>query len=889
MAEFRRRQSRQIAAALSFLCWSLATSPLGSVEAAAQTLYEQPTLVVDPDQHTAEAKTVAGDAAGRFFVTGSYDKTIRIWSAPDGKLLRTIRVPEGPGGIGKIYAVAMSPDGAMVAAGGWTESDNATVIYIFDRDSGKMTARIANLRSVTNALAFSKDGRHLAAGLHGRPGHGDGLLVFDRDKNWSEVARDPGYGDQSNGVAFAADGRLAVASRDGKVRLYDKNFKLIATQDRLSARQPFGLAFSPDGTELAVGFGEKPTVSVLDAHDLAPRPAPDVRGLEGGWLLQVAWSADGQRLYAGGVGMAKALDRDRHAFVFAWDQAGSGKRRAIPARCAADENTTTGLLPTSKGELLVLKFNPCLTLLKPDGTIRYTVPPAGGDFRDQESTFSVSGDGTIVDFGFAQWGREPLRFDLRALQLSASPPKDGATKPPKQQGVRIENWRHSFAPTLDGKPILLETQELSHSYALHPDGRRFVLGTEWSLRAFDADGKQLWNRPTSIVYDVNVTGDGRLAVAAYGDGTIRWHRMDDGRELLALQVLANKQDWVAWTPEGFYGATPGAYGVLRWHVNRGPSAAADAIPVSQIPRLKRPDALRLVLQELETARALGIADLAAARFDVQQATGAAKPPGARLHVLAIGVNDYGDKAAALKLKFAAQDARDVANALLLTQGGDFNKKGGLYADVKPQYLHDRDADRAGILGALETIKTSMANGGSDQDLAVVLFSGHGVTVDDQFYLLPYGADTGTPGRIKASAISANELQGEIAQLAKHGRVLLLLDACHSGAAAGDGSKLSANIDAVRMMLASPNVTVLTSSTGDEASFEDEKLGHGAFTTALLEALGKEADEDHDGLVSLSELTHYLFKRVPSLAEQAKRSQHPNVEQRFEAELFVAGQ
>jgi len=45
--------------------------------------------------------------------------------------------------------------------------------------------------------------------------------------------------------------------------------------------------------------------------------------------------------------------------------------------------------------------------------------------------------------------------------------------------------------------------------------------------------------------------------------------------------------------------------------------------------LRRPDALPLVLQELETARALGIADLKAAREDVQTATGSAKTPGAR--------------------------------------------------------------------------------------------------------------------------------------------------------------------------------------------------------------------------------------------------------------------
>ena len=88
-----------------------------------------------------------------------------------------------------------------------------------------------------------------------------------------------------------------------------------------------------------------------------------------------------------------------------------------------------------------------------------------------------------------------------------------------------------------------------------------MLGADWYLRAFDAKGRLIWRRPApAVVWAVNISGDGRLVVAAYGDGTIRWHRMDDGRELLALYVLADKQNWVAWTPEGFYGATAGAFG-----------------------------------------------------------------------------------------------------------------------------------------------------------------------------------------------------------------------------------------------------------------------------------------------------------------------------------------
>ncbi|HXN89584.1 MAG TPA: WD40 repeat domain-containing protein, partial [Methylocella sp.] len=653
---------------------------LSSLSAKAQNLYERPVLVVDPVMHTAVSKAAAADAAGRFLATGSYDKTVRIWSASDGKLLRTIRMPAGPGHIGEVYAVAMSPDGNIVAAGGWLERSAVHAIYLFDRNTGKMTKRIEGLPNVVNALAFSADGRYLAA-VCGGTGN---LRVFDRDKNWAEAFRDETYSDQSYGAAFADDGRLATSSLDGNVRLYDRSFKLVATQKALSGR-PAQLAFRPDGKVLAIGYVDKPAVDLLDGHSLARLPGPNVDGMYFGFLGSVAWSADGQTLFAIGaytdvnLPVLGGVLAWKMAGVLAWDKAGHGTRREITAECADAESTGMVLVSLPAGRLLVAKGNPCFTMLQADGTVLWAHRPAGGDFRHQEKNFSVSADGTIIDFGFEEFGKSPLRFDLRALKLSDQWPADDRTRPPKQDGLRIEDWADSFHPKLDGKPIELDGHEASRSLAIHPDAHRFVLGAEWSLRAFDAEGVQLWNRAApGAVWAVNISGDGRLVVAAYGDGTIRWHRMDDGRELLALQVLNDKKNWVAWTPEGFYDATPGAFGVLKWHVNRGSDAAGDAVPVSKIPRLKRPDALPLVLQELETARALGIADLAAARFDVQAATGAAVTPGARLHILTIGISDYGDKATSLRLKFAAKDANDVASALLATQGSEFNKKGGLY-------------------------------------------------------------------------------------------------------------------------------------------------------------------------------------------------------------------
>src|SRR3984893_5437077 len=876
MAQLCRGQSRQITR-LQILLLALSLAILPSLCTKAQTLYERPVLIVDPDMHTASSQAAAVDAAGRLLATGSEDKTVRIWSASDGKLLRTIRMPAGPGLIGALFAVAMSPDGSIVAAGGWGEGPGVVAIYLFDRNTGKMTTRIGGLPDVLNELVFSADGRYLAAACHS-----GGLRVFDRDKNWSEAFRDASYADQSYGAAFADDGRLATSSLDGKVRLYDRSFKLVATQT-LNGSPPFRLAFRPDGKVLAVGYAEKPSVDLLDGQNLARLPGPSVDDLDNGTLFAVAWSADGQTLFASG----EYIDPTGNRPVLAWDQAGRGTRRAITAKCAERDDDTAALVSLPAGRLFVAKGNPCFTMLKTDGAVLWVHRPAGGDFRDQAKTFSVSADGTVIDFGFEEFGKSPLRFDLRAPNLSDQRPADGRTQPPRQAGLRIEHWIKSDHPTLDGKPHKLDELAASQSLAIHPDAHRFVLGADWSLYAFDAEGKERWKHAApDTVLAVNITGDGRLVVAAYGDGTIRWHRMDNGLELLALQVLNDKKNWVAWTPEGFYDATPGAFGVLKWHINRGNDAAADAVPVSAIPRLKRADTLPLVLQELETARALGIAEQAAARYDVQLATGAAVAPGAQLHILAIGISDYGDKATSLRLKFAAKDANDVASALA-TQGSEFNKKGGLYADVKRQYLHDGEAGRAAIFRALASMKANMAKDEAGQDLAVILFSGHGAIIDDRFYLLPYGVDAITPADLKASAVSANDFHDEVAELAKHGRVLVLLDACHSDAVTGDGSTLTSNAaDVLRLTIAAGNVTVLTSSKANEFSREDDKWNNGAFTKVLLDALGKDANENHDGLISMSELTHYVATHVSGLTEG---QQHPGVEQRFEGELFIAGQ
>ncbi len=93
-----------------------------------------------------------------------------------------------------------------------------------------------------------------------------------------------------------------TSSRDGYLRLYSSasdGFSLVAKSDAPGGSQPFAAVFSPAGDKIAVGFQDSTNVNVLGGHDLAFLYAPDTTGINNGNLSSVAWSQDGNSLYAG--------------------------------------------------------------------------------------------------------------------------------------------------------------------------------------------------------------------------------------------------------------------------------------------------------------------------------------------------------------------------------------------------------------------------------------------------------------------------------------------------------------------------------------------------------------------------------------------------------------
>ena len=106
-----------------------------------------------------------------------------------------------------------------------------------------------------------------------------------------------------------------------------------------------------------------------------------------------------------------------------------------------------------------------------------------------------------------------------------------------------------------------------------------------------------------------------------------------------------------------------------------------------------------------------------------------------------------------------------------------------------------------------------------------------------------------------------------------GKLVVMLDACHAGAVEKEARQLRPSTDDfVREMVREDcGIIMMCSSTGQEVSQEDAKLGHGFFTQALTEGLSGQADFNKDGFVYLTELDNYLFERVKGLSNNRQHT------------------
>jgi WD40 repeat protein len=608
----------------------------------------EPLLRIDTGMHEGSIRRIGVDAACRRMVTGAEDKTARLWELPqngvgDPKLLHVLRVPIGTGKDGEVYAVALSSDGRFVAAGGWDvfgEQTHDNGVYIFDAETGKLLRRLGKLTKVIGHLTFSPDGKYLAATLWR-----EGLRVWETT-GWRLVREDKDYGGESYGAAFGPGGELYTVAFDGSLRRYGPGFSLEAKVKTLGGKEPFSVAVHPKGDRVAVGFNDSAAVEVYDTMDLKRLFAAETSGVNNAHLSSVAWSSDGALLYAGG---RDPNDKDNRLRI--WDQEGHGKGRDVNV---GRYSTITQLLPCPEA-IAVAAAYPAFGLITENGERRVWQEAAGPVMSEKiGANFPVSNDGSKVLFGLEVGGNRPVLFNLAAGRLTEDAKPGGGLFVPDTKSLKLADWKDNEKPKLSGKPLELQQYELSRSVAIAPDHRSFVLGTDWWLRAYSKDGKELlWSIAAPSGADgVNIPHDGKFVVAAYGDGTIRWHRLSDGKEVLALFVNAKTREWVLWTPQGYYTSSVNGDQMVGWHLNKGWKQAGEFVTAARLKKhLYRPDIVKRAFELADAEAAVREAGLSGFKLaDLASHT----PPEFR-------IVDPGDKThaakspVAVKLDLAATD------------------------------------------------------------------------------------------------------------------------------------------------------------------------------------------------------------------------------------------
>ncbi|OPY04310.1 MAG: WD domain, G-beta repeat [Syntrophaceae bacterium PtaB.Bin038] len=556
----------------------------------------EPILTIEAGLHSNSIRDMAADEAGRWLVTGSIDKTVRIWDSSTGRLLGTLRPPVGRLGDGAILAVAVSPDGGTIACGGRTrDSEKSRSIYLFDRESLRLLRRIGGLPESITRLRFSRDGRMLAAGLRASAG----LRVFSitRSGHRIDVAKageDRDYADTIWGMDFDAAGRLVVSSIDGALRLYDGQLRRIAKQAVAKEDSPSSVAFSPDGSLIALGYFEVGRVGIHSTTDLIPFESPlaGKTPFRTPRLLAVAWSPDGKFLLAAGNFGQKGRN-----VIVRWPTGNFHSPSYLPASRAVIRS----LLALRDGRVAYAGVNGDMGLLDSTGREIFVKSPNLDHYT--EKAFSISPDAVTVRFDFLPERGVPAQFSVETKQIELNPaPSPGMLDPLlKADGFELTDWLLKFEPKLNGRPLPLRHRDQGTSYAVVPDRKSFLYGTWWGLYRFDMKGKELWFRSVpGAVRALNVSRDGSLAVAGVSDGTIRWYRMKDGRELAAFYPHSDRKRWVLWTPAGYYDASEGGDELIGWHVNNGIDRAASFYPVSRFfERFYRPEVTARAVKAVE--------------------------------------------------------------------------------------------------------------------------------------------------------------------------------------------------------------------------------------------------------------------------------------------------
>jgi WD40 repeat protein len=502
---------------------------------------------------------------GRQVLSGSQDKTVRLWDAARGQEVRRYE-----GASAQIQSVAVSPDGKWVVAGG-----DGGLIQLWDI-AAKPIRQFEGHQQTVASVAFSPDNRFLLSGSV------DGTVRLWDVNTGKEVRRYPGHEGGVTCVAFSPDSRFILSSgNDAMVRLWD-----LETGQELRCLEEHtapvtSVAFSPDGRLVLSGSIDK-TMRLWDAET-----GQQLRSFtHPSGVNRVAFSPDGRRALSGSGERIGNTDID--GCVRLWDVASGqelgrfeGHRTAVESVAFSPDGrqaATAGWDNTVR--LLKLPEPPSLPITE---VRRFAVQPGWLNLAlSPDGRYALSSN---IDETLRLWdvntGQEVRRFEgsVQSSALAFSP--DGRLA----LSGSLDAWKGDVFVRADysirlwdvatGKEVrrfLGHTASLMR-VAFTPDGRQVLsAGYDSTLRLWDVQTGRLlrvFQSPAAILR-MDLSADGRLAISGGSDNTVRLWDVATGRELRRLEGHTKTIMGVAVSPDGRRVLSTGADNTIRlWDVDSG--------------------------------------------------------------------------------------------------------------------------------------------------------------------------------------------------------------------------------------------------------------------------------------------------------------------------------
>lgn len=242
--------------------------------------------------------------------------------------------------------------------------------------------------------------------------------------------------------------------------------------------------------------------------------------------------------------------------------------------------------------------------------------------------------------------------------------------------------------------------------------------------------------------------------------------------------------------------------------------------------------------------------------------------------LIIGISKFQDSA--LNLNYAAKDAIDFGNFLTTRMR---------FAPDHIKILTDEDATRENILDALGD-KWLPRVAGKD-DMVVIYLSTHGspsaLDIGKVNYIVAHDTDK---DRLYSTGVAMQDLCRIIKDRIRSNRALLVLDACHSGAAVpkeAKGMARSGNIDVDEIVQGTGHM-VLSSSAPSQVAWESVAKPNSVFTRKLMEGFQINGPE-----TTLDQAYSYLQKSVEQEVQRDRGYlQTPQLKGKWSGEKLVLG-